>query len=123
MPRALSMRVLVAVLLVGVSSVCRAQYHTGNSILPFLDKAVKAINERPQATQGTYEMGVAHGYVQGIADALLIGQSCVEAGVTLNQIVEISANYIRKHPERRHLAAKQLIVEAVSEAFPCSKRK
>ena len=66
-------------------------------------------------------------YVAGVVDAMLvmkdmIGEQiafCVPEGVTIGQLVDVFAKYLRDHPEERHLHGAVLVITAVSDAFPC----
>jgi hypothetical protein len=44
---------------------------------------------------------------------------CVPAGVSRGQVTDIVVLYLKNHPATRHLPSEFLIVQAVSEAFPC----
>lgn len=70
-------------------------------------------------------VGICIGYVTAIMDALSSGNSvngfkaCVPVNADMNQIVDLVKNFIRDHPEKRHLVAEGLVAEAFARAFPC----
>jgi hypothetical protein len=78
---------------------------------------------------GTLPGGFCLGYIAGITDAANVtqpigetingGTACVPAGVPVTQAKDVVMNFLRKHPEQRYLAAVDLIVRALAEAFPC----
>jgi hypothetical protein len=70
--------------------------------------------------QSATDWGVCHGYVIGLADARIIdGTICVPNGVEVRQVVDIVVQYLREHPESRHIAAERLAEGALKRAFPC----
>lgn len=46
---------------------------------------------------------------------------CTPAGLTQGQAADIFAHFLDTHPEKRHLAAADLVLSAMMDAFPCSK--
>lgn len=38
---------------------------------------------------------------------------------TVGETLAIGTNYIKDHPEKRHIAASELILTSLIEAFPC----
>lgn len=48
---------------------------------------------------------------------------CVPDGVGNEQFIRVLMKYLDQHPERLHVAAPQLIYDAMSEAFPCPAKK
>jgi hypothetical protein len=69
--------------------------------------------------------GICIGYVTAITDALSSGNSvngfkaCIPISADMNQIVDVVKNFIRDHPEKRHLIAGSLVADAFARAFPC----
>lgn len=62
----------------------------------------------------TYVLGVFHGSQSGDVRTV-----CLPDGVDTMQIYEVSLAYIRSHPKRSHEVALSLILDALTEAFPC----
>jgi hypothetical protein len=46
-------------------------------------------------------------------------RSCIPSGVTLDQIRDVIAVYLRNNPSTRHLSAASLAEHALADAFPC----
>lgn len=65
------------------------------------------------------------GVVDGLATGVMMGGSsklfCPPDMVILDQYVDVTVQYLERHPERRHIYAPRLIVEGLSAAFPCPK--
>jgi hypothetical protein len=66
------------------------------------------------------------GYVLGVSDAQQArqgagqpGRVCLPATATANDIVSKVSNYLIAHPEKRPLAAQDLVIEALAAAYPC----
>jgi hypothetical protein len=66
------------------------------------------------------------GYVVGVSDAQQAGQGvgatqrvCFPAGVTAEQMVAAVSDFMAAHPEKRPLAAQDLVVEALAAQYPC----
>jgi hypothetical protein len=69
------------------------------------------------------ENGIAKGFVHGVS-ASFSGQYYVYSpGVTYQQLFDIVRNYLENHPEERHYNACELVVVALSRAFPIGKEK
>jgi len=66
------------------------------------------------------------GYVLGVSDAQQArqgagqpGRVCLPATATANDVVTKVGAYLTAHPEKRPLAAQDLVVEALAAAYPC----
>ena len=66
------------------------------------------------------------GYVLGVSDAQQArqgagqpGRVCLPGTATANDIVSKVSNYLIAHPEKRPLAAQDLVIEALAAAYPC----
>jgi hypothetical protein len=44
----------------------------------------------------------------------------VPVGSVRQQTVDVVVNYLRDHPETRHLGGSELVVTALKEKFPCN---
>jgi len=63
-------------------------------------------------------------YIDGIADAMrhdrILGRTaCVPEHATAGQLQAVVAQFLKVHPELRHLGGVSLVVDALAEAFPC----
>ena len=71
------------------------------------------------------QAGGCFGYLNSVIDILTSGnaingkKACISRNADTGQIVDLFKNYIRDHPERRHLLAASLAAEAIALAFPC----
>lgn len=66
------------------------------------------------------------GYVLGVSDAQQArqgagqpGRVCLPATATANDVVTKVGAYLAAHPEKRPLAAQDLVIEALAAAYPC----
>ncbi len=66
------------------------------------------------------------GYVLGVSDALQAAlgaggaaRVCLPDTATSTQLVERVSGFLDAHPEKRRLAAQDLVIEALSVQFPC----
>jgi hypothetical protein len=73
----------------------------------------------------SFNKGVCYGYILGVFDALENRSNtfCVPQGpqgATVQLLVDVLSNYLRDHPETRHLPAADLVSVALKEKFPCN---
>jgi hypothetical protein len=66
------------------------------------------------------------GYVVGVSDAEqatqgqgAAGRVCYPAGVTADKMVGAVTSFLSAHPEKRPLAAQDLVIEALAAQYPC----
>ena len=66
-------------------------------------------------------------YIAGVVDALIaVGAAqkapliCLHDRTDLDQAVDVIANYLRAHPEKRQANAASMATVALKHAFPCS---
>jgi hypothetical protein len=77
--------------------------------------------DNPSARDSPYKWGTCFGYINGVAEALVpAGLYCLPAGASAGQVLDVAKLYIREHPDKRYLPAPQLIVNALTEKFPCN---
>ena len=108
------MRILaLALLLSALAAPAHAQFLTGKLLQEYLDEA--------QAGTSFAKRAIAIGYVAGIHDAVSGRKICAEATFTAEQSMEIVDRYLRAHPERLAESAAVLVIQALSESFPCRK--
>lgn len=71
------------------------------------------------------QAGSCFGYLSSMIDILTSGnavngkKACIPRNADMGQIVDLFKNYVRDHPDRRHLLAANLAAEAFALAFPC----
>jgi hypothetical protein len=63
------------------------------------------------------------GYVAGTFDTLdAMGMTCRPNEVTMGQAQDMITNYLRDHPETRHLNGADLVGAVLAKTFPCKKQ-
>jgi hypothetical protein len=80
---------------------------------------------RERMSDVAMQAGSCLGYLSSIIDIQSSGsaingkKACIPRNADMNQIVDLFKNYVRDHPEKRHLLAANLAAEAFALAFPC----
>lgn len=116
-------KLMVAATVLAVSIPSMAAAVTGNE---FLDRC---------SSDNEFIRGWCAGHVSGVQEGLFMGATtsgaktideadkivgyCSPENSNLEQARDISVNYIRSHPESRHLMSGMLILIALREAWPC----
>lgn len=72
------------------------------------------------------ETGACAGYVIGVHDGISLAKEpgswfCVPDGVKSDQIRDVVTAFLRGHPKWRHVAASQLVLWALVDAWPCDR--
>jgi hypothetical protein len=72
-----------------------------------------------------YNIFLCYGYIAGVADAMEgspinLFSACIPIDVTVPQLHDIVVRSLYEHAGERHVAAKGLVAEALSKAFPCA---
>ena len=91
---------------------------TGNSLLEYC------------GSKNVGEYGVCVGYITGVGDIETMDGAafpdrqrfCTPDNATNGQIIDIVVKYLKDHPAARHLLGAILVVNALTEAFPCSSK-
>jgi hypothetical protein len=112
------MRKLVLITLaLGLLSACPALALTGEELLKGLRAA-----ESPEASK--FEVGLSLGFVSGISHlAKSLGLLCGQAeNITIWQLAAIARKHIENNPSEWHKDAESLVLQALVQAFPCTKR-
>ena len=104
-------KIIISALLM-LSCSANAAFFSGNDLL------------NRMTSNDTGERMLAMGYVAGIFDALDGTAFCTGGrGITLGQLKDIVMKKLQNFPESRHLTADNFVYVALSEAFPCKKKK
>tara|TARA_R110000764_G_scaffold148143_1_gene236040 strand:- start:4 stop:351 length:348 start_codon:yes stop_codon:yes gene_type:complete len=106
---------IAAMLLIGASHGAMADFQTGNQLLTKCESEIY------------FEQGACHGYLIATADTwdtaalwqIFINHICMPKSVTGGQLQKVWIKYANEHPERLHLGAAGLVVNAYGQAFPC----
>ena len=121
---------VVAVKKLGVIAVCLllsnstlGQFRDGNKLYSELEVC---------AENSTFTCGFAWGYLTGVFDLNLDLQkimkiygeeyfkfSCPPAGITIQQLVDVVAAYLKANPAVRHRRANSIVEDAILDAWPC----
>jgi hypothetical protein len=81
--------------------------------------AIASGTETHTAPATAYDVGYCHGMVQGVI--YFSTSDCAPEGVSIKQDLRVVVKYLEDHPEKLHLHAAQLVMEALAKAFPCKK--
>lgn len=108
--------ILVLLLTISTTSFSGANYQTGEKLINY----IRSSNEMDRV----YAMA----YIQGVIDLEYTGFGsdgngyiCQMDEVTTNQLVQITKNYLEKHPETWKHTASILVIFAIGEVYPCKK--
>lgn len=102
------MKRLLLVFLLSTSSV-RAEFLSGNELYAHLTSS--------ESLDRIFGMG----YVAGVYDTGLSVLHCPTSNsITLKQAVDITKNYLSRHPEIREKSADVLINAALARVWPCA---
>jgi hypothetical protein len=80
-----------------------------------------------QQANASTQWGFCRGYIAGVADILenreVAGyRACIPAPTAeISQLAEVVTNFLRDHPDERHLTAASNVAFALSKAFPCKR--
>jgi hypothetical protein len=120
------MRVLLAVVLLGFSSVSFGAFMSGYELLAHAENC-----EKYQAGQETEEYnrscGVGRAYVAGVFDNahslterwLFDKHFCKPDDVGKSQLIAVVKKYMGDHPEQMEFTAAGIVYDALVGAFPC----
>lgn len=95
----------------------------GNMLVGWCDTNINQERTGDWAMKG----GACMGYLTAIMNIQSTGasvagrRSCIPPNVNMNQIVDVFREYVKGHPEKRHLVSTNLAAEAFSQAFPCQR--
>ena len=63
--------------------------------------------------------GALMGYVVGVGEVLDGVASCLPKGASVGQITAVVQKYLHAHPEKWNEPAKDIVSQALKQAFPC----
>jgi len=119
-------RVLLAIVLLGFSSVSFGAFMSGHELLDHMENCVKYKAE--QETNEYYRScGVGNAYVAGVFDTgdslserwLFEKHFCKPDDVGRQQLEDIVRKYMIDHPEQMNFAAAGIVFDALVGAYPC----
>ena len=106
------MRLLLLITLLGLSLGLHAGRIDGNELFRTMEEAV----DREDLG---YQSGFFDGYVLGFADTTVNVLWCPPKSAQPSQISKVVANYLSQHPELLNDPAEVLVIDALSQHFPC----
>jgi hypothetical protein len=82
----------------------------------------------------THDSGLCLGYIIGVVDMVSTVATafsatgapaayCFPNGVTTGRIRDVAIQRLQAHPEERHYPAAGIILTAITEAFPCARKR
>jgi len=105
---------LFASILLFTSITAHAEFWTGTDLIQRL--------EEDQRGSANFRVGMATGYVIGVADSVAGILQCMPSGISVKQVNQVVFNYMKSHPESWNQSADQLVVAALNATWPCSKK-
>ena len=112
-----SVLAVVFVLLLSGSALCGSVFLTGNKLL----EICQADNIVLGGKCIGYVMGVQDSYAGLDTDGFFQSPYCLPTNVTDKQLTRVAVKYLGDNPEKRHLNAQSLVLDAFIENFPCPK--
>ena len=115
---------IVAILAVPISAHAALEL-TGIKLLEWC-KATQRIDRDPKRVPNTDYQDAAYcgGYMMGYIDALPPSSgACIPIGSTTTEYVMIYINWANAHPQFLHLQARNCVLTALSDAYPCPSTK
>jgi hypothetical protein len=83
----------------------------------YLQKICASYVEKPENAAD----GMCIGYVVGVMSVMeYINVLCLPVKATDSQATLVVRKYLSDHPEKLHLNAEGLVIDALQEAFPCT---
>jgi len=79
------------------------------------------LKERLADAHDSSSRGMAVGYIAGVYDTSSGVLICSPTEVTTGQLAAIVQKYLADNPQTLHITAHQLVINALSAAFPCRK--
>jgi hypothetical protein len=93
--------------------------YNGNELIKYLPGAIDGVDK---GTRWNIAEATAFGYVFGAWESLNhVDATCVPSDVIAVQVARVVYNYLKSNPDKLHMNASTLTLEALSQAWPCSK--
>ena len=102
-------KILILILLTVSTNVFSGVYFNAEKLITYI-----------KSSSATDNM-VALGYIYGVVDTHTPICGWKMAGVTGNQLVQVTKNYLEKHPESWNYGAYGVVIYAIKEVYPCKK--
>jgi hypothetical protein len=105
----LTVQFVVWCVLCATSGVAGADYFNGHDLVQHMHSA------------DPHDVAMFRGYIAGVQDVYNGETFCVPGHVRLSQAASVVATYLTANPPLRRLPAKQLVLQALVDRFPCTK--
>ena len=71
--------------------------------------------------EANFSDGMCAGYILGVHDQGRYETygSCIPNGVSAEQMIDLTRNYLRDNPAQRHKSGEALVAAAFTDAWPC----
>ena len=95
-----------------------AEFLSGDELFEYFDALNRTSTEKPR--DGDWQkVGMLQGFMMGVSDSKRGAAFCAPKGTSLVQLINITGEYLDKHPEFWDRPAADITVKALSSAFPC----
>ncbi len=97
-------------------------YLDGNRLLARYEAKMRMVQDAASGlASDAIDAGFYIGYVQGAAEALT-NSLCLPGKLPASSAEEVVGKYLQSHPKKLNEPASFLVRDALSEAYPCSKK-
>lgn len=110
--------ITVLFLALALPSIGNAAYWPGHRLKELIDAHDRTLSGNTQAVD-YQKVGQLYGFVIGASDAVSGVLICLRPNAKVDQSVEIVKRYFKNHPEIWDQPAANLVIEALSQEFPC----
>jgi hypothetical protein len=120
------MRILLAVVLLGVSNVSFGAFVSGHELQSFIIEC-KKYRADPESGDFARSCGLGQSYVMGVFDTadslterwLFQKHFCKPNDVDQEVLITTVRKYMDDHPEQMEFAAAGIVYDALTQAYPC----
>jgi hypothetical protein len=116
------MRYVMIFLVTLFAGSARAELRTGNDIFEYCEPDGAFVAAYLLGLEDMAEFAQAVTWMRtdkNVAAAMVMRPYCPPQGSTLGQSSSVFCEYLRKHPNERHLPVVGLVQKAMKDAFPC----
>lgn len=115
--------IAILLMIIGVNADA-VELITGNDLYESYLMVKKTDNLHNNADNISISASHLMGYVRGRSESMTQnGGLCSNSAVSTRQLVDVVGRYLETKPEKRSLNAGDVVVEAISTAFPCDHKE
>ncbi|EGT3592081.1 Rap1a/Tai family immunity protein [Proteus mirabilis] len=107
--------------LITIPIYANAYFLDGNKLDSYTASLDKSNNGEVLSIQQVIDSSTFLGYVAGVFDSGIGIYFCPKSNLEYKQVTDIVTIYLRYHPEKRNEKASDLVIQSLSERFPCKK--